>query len=133
MSSPLPKRKILLLGASKTGKTSLVYKQKKSQQKVEMTMGVEVSPVKLNNTVFNIWDCAGDARFQGLRDGYYAGTDGVIIVSDPTRDGTVAEADVYLQMISRMYEHIPIVFVSNVSELLQLEKPLDSVLDQFVF
>jgi GTPase SAR1 family protein len=39
------------------------------------TLGVEVHPITLHkenpSTVFKIWDCAGDERFGGLREGYY--------------------------------------------------------------
>ncbi|MEX0596090.1 MAG: ADP-ribosylation factor-like protein [Candidatus Paceibacterota bacterium] len=74
------------------------------------TLGVEVHPVIVSNTTFNIWDCAGQERFGGLRDGYYIMGDAAIIMFDNMESFRSAKGKWTLDM-RRTLERVPIVYV----------------------
>jgi GTP-binding nuclear protein Ran len=103
--------KIVLVGDGRVGKTTWVSKLlhtpsskfiedfpnplfannevcDSSMEKYVPTLGVEVHPIHVNTNkgqmVFNIWDCAGQEKYGGLRDGYYIQGDGAIIMYDST-------------------------------------------------
>lgn len=49
------------------------------------TLGVEVHCyISPNNNIYNIWDCAGQEQFKGLRSGYYIKSDMAIIFTTNT-------------------------------------------------
>lgn len=78
--------KVSLIGNANLGKSSFITKIITGEFETKTpTMGVEVYPVKFNNKQFNVWDCAGDNRFGGLRDGYYLNSEFCIIMFDNTQ------------------------------------------------
>jgi GTP-binding nuclear protein Ran len=104
--------KIVLVGDGRVGKTKWVNKLLTSpslpspplppflspyasddynflnQDKYIPTLGVEVHPIHVKTNkglmVFNIWDCAGQEKYGGLRDGYYILGHGAIVMFDST-------------------------------------------------
>jgi GTP-binding nuclear protein Ran len=80
--------KVILAGDERVGKTSLLRKLLTGEnlRKYDPTVGVEVHPLSFQTSrgliCLNIWDCAGQFRFAGLRDGYYISGDGFIIMSE---------------------------------------------------
>jgi small GTP-binding protein len=74
------------------------------------TLGVEVHPVVISNTTFNVWDCAGQERFGGLRDGYYLMGDAAIIMFDNMASFESAKGKWTLD-IRRTLENVPIVYI----------------------
>lgn len=48
------------------------------------TLGVDVHTITLGNMRFNVWDCAGQEKFGGLRDAYYLGSQCAIVMFDVT-------------------------------------------------
>jgi GTPase SAR1 family protein len=73
--------KIVLIGNTKTGKTSWVrMMQGFNVPNVHIpTLGVDVHPIDVGGHVVDIWDTAGDNKFGGLREGYYIGADACIV------------------------------------------------------
>lgn len=98
--------KLIIVGDKGVGKTSYVrYLQTDEfEEKHVCTLGVEVHPVRYNHEVsykrgaknirkvypacFNTWDCAGDPRFGGLRDGYYIQADCALVMFDRSNAST---------------------------------------------
>jgi len=82
--------KIILIGDGGCGKTSYVNCLRKGEfsGKYIATQGVDVSPITFNTNhgtiIFKIWDCAGQEKFGGLKDGYYIGASGVLLMLDLT-------------------------------------------------
>ena len=82
--------KILLIGESNVGKTSLIlrYTDNEFKESGIGTCGVDVKfkYVSLNNTKIklDIWDTAGQERFRGLARNYFKGGNGFILVYDIT-------------------------------------------------
>ena len=82
--------KILLIGESNVGKTSIIlrYTENEFQTNGISTCGVDVKCkyVSVDNTKIrlDIWDTAGQERFRGLAKNYFRGANGFILVYDIT-------------------------------------------------
>jgi hypothetical protein len=61
----------------------------------EPTLGVEVTPARCHNSIFNLWDCAGNPAFGGLGAGYWNEAHGMIVV----HRGVISEASGNKMMI----------------------------------
>jgi len=96
MSADMPTFKVCFIGATNTGKTAtatasnLFYTRPSFPENHIPTLGVEVHLVEIHTTsgpiVLNIWDCAGDERFPGHRQGYYTHAQGVVFFHSLDRD-----------------------------------------------
>lgn len=66
----------MLIGDGGVGKTTFVKRHLTGEfeKKYVATMGAEVRHLKFSTShgpiVFNVWDTAGQEKFQGLREGY---------------------------------------------------------------
>lgn len=96
--------KVLLVGTFGSGKTRAFNKLllKPKVKGYEPTKGAQVGIYKnAKGTEIQIWDIAGNAEYQGLRDGYFIGADMCFVFgSDLTwiRDleRTVPDAKIYI-------------------------------------
>ncbi|KAI8371981.1 P-loop containing nucleoside triphosphate hydrolase protein [Choanephora cucurbitarum] len=90
MSQQIPTLKLLLIGNSNVGKSSLLLRFTDDtflpQEEVSATIGVDfkVSMMEVDGTMYKltIWDTAGQERFRTLTSSYYRGAQGVILVYD---------------------------------------------------
>ena len=80
-------------------------------------MGVEVTSKVFHTSrgpiCVNYWDCAGQERFGGLRDGYYIGAQAAIIMFDVTSRITYKNVPTWYRDVARVCKNIPIVLVGN--------------------
>mmetsp|Transcript_22294 Transcript_22294/g.62613 ORF Transcript_22294/g.62613 Transcript_22294/m.62613 type:complete len:88 (-) Transcript_22294:594-857(-) len=85
MVDNVPTFKIILVGDGGVGKSTFVKRHSTGEfeKKYKATLGVEVTPLRFNTNMgpitFNCWDCAGQEKFGGLRDGYYIMAQGAIV------------------------------------------------------
>jgi Ras-related protein Rab-7A len=85
-----PLLKIIILGDSGVGKTSLMnqYVAKKFDQRYKATIGADflTKDVDIDGTqvTLQIWDTAGQERFQSLGSAFYRGADACVLVFDIT-------------------------------------------------
>jgi GTP-binding nuclear protein Ran len=66
--------KVCFVGNAKSGKTSVARELLglEPNDVYKPTLGVDVHAYrKSNDKVYNIWDCAGNSKYGGLRDGYW--------------------------------------------------------------
>jgi len=109
----IPTFKVCVFGEGGSGKTTFVKRVKFGDydRRYIPTMGVEVHPLTLytNNgpVTLNVWDCAGQERFGGLRDGYYVQADAGICFASPDSKRTYRDCVDF----RRMCEHVPVVVV----------------------
>lgn len=82
--------KVCIVGDGGVGKSTFVKRHRTGdfEKKYIATMGVEVSPIRFATSAgpitFNIWDCAGQEQFGGLRDGYWMGCNFFMVFFDVT-------------------------------------------------
>ncbi|KAG2229628.1 hypothetical protein INT48_001235 [Thamnidium elegans] len=96
MSQQIPTLKLLLIGNSNVGKSSLLLRFTDDtflpQEEVSATIGVDfkVSMMEVNGEMYKltIWDTAGQERFRTLTSSYYRGAQGVILVYDVSNRDT---------------------------------------------
>lgn len=137
--------KVLLVGDGGVGKTAFRKRvtEGEFEKRYIATMGVEVTPttfasvypdpeafieskdsgteIKMDiedmiNINMNIWDTAGQEKFSGLRDGYYLGAHGAIVMFDLTSRISYRNVATWITKIRRMCDNIPIVIVGNKSD-----------------
>ena len=86
--------KLLLIGDSSVGKTSLLlrYTDNSFSDKYIATIGVEFKSkdITLNNNTYkiHIWDTAGQERYKSITKNFYKHAEGIIFVYDITKKET---------------------------------------------
>ncbi|MCY3415035.1 MAG: GTP-binding protein [Candidatus Heimdallarchaeota archaeon] len=115
--------KITLLGDGGVGKTSLRqrYLGKGFKTSYMATIGADFAIKKLDEqNILQIWDLAGQSRFSVVREGYYLGTRGAIIVFDITRKETFRNIPKWIaELLENIHsDHlIPMVLIGNKTDL----------------
>ena len=98
--------KIILLGETGTGKTSLIntYYGGKFNENCESTNECEtnIKKLEINNRqcIINIWDTAGQEKYRSITQNLLRGTDIVILVYDITRRDTFLELNYWFDVAS---------------------------------
>lgn len=93
--------KIILLGDSGVGKTSIINQYIKGEfnNDIPATVGVEYQPKFISidgeRIKLGIWDTAGQEKFRTLTRQFYRNVDGVVMVYDITRKDTLEHIDEY--------------------------------------
>ena len=77
--------KICIVGDAESGKT-LYLNQRTSavpleEQPYAPTVGADVFQIEIGRKKLNVWDTAGNARLAVFSEGYWIGSDGIILVS----------------------------------------------------
>lgn len=116
--------KLVLLGESAVGKSSLVLRFVKGQfhEYQESTIGAAflTQTLCLDDTTvkFEIWDTAGQERYQSLAPMYYRGAQAAIVVYDITNQDTFNRAKTWVKELQRQASpNIVIALAGNKSDL----------------
>ncbi len=123
--------KIILVGDSGVGKTTLIHRHLTGEFTTEHkpTLGVEVDPISFDSNhgkiMFNVWDTAGDERYNGLGDGYYVGAQGAIIMVDTQSASSFQRIPFWVDAVRNMVDDIPIVVCGNKVDLRGSKTPSD--------
>jgi small GTP-binding protein len=101
--------KIIICGAGATGKTQLTRAilGMPFDEKYMPTIGVDLHV----GDKYNLWDCAGQEKYGGLKDGYYIQANKAIIVADANQLDTFKEIQNYHRDLMRVVDNIPITLV----------------------
>ncbi len=112
--------KVVLVGEGGVGKSTFAHRflTGEFEKKYVPTLGVEVHPLTFQTAegpiCFNIWDCAGQEKFGGLRDGYYINGQCAIVMYDLTSKKTAKRVPYWIDQVRRVCgNEIPIVVVGN--------------------
>jgi Ras-related protein Rab-18 len=111
--------KLLLIGDSGTGKSSLLLKftDDTFTEDAQATIGVDfkVKQVIVNSNVYKltIWDTAGQERFRTLTSSYYRGAQGVMLVYDVSNRTSFEHLDVWFQELETYTSDIVKIIVGN--------------------
>nr|XP_009936893.1 PREDICTED: ras-related protein Rab-5C isoform X2 [Opisthocomus hoazin] len=109
--------KLVLLGESAVGKSSLVLRFVKGQfhEYQESTIGVCLDDTTVK---FEIWDTAGQERYHSLAPMYYRGAQAAIVVYDITNTDTFVRAKNWVKELQRQASpNIVIALAGNKADL----------------
>lgn len=116
-------KKICMVGAFATGKTSLVSRFVNSifSDKYQTTVGVKIDKktVNLGDKELNLilWDLYGEDEFQKVRMSYLRGSSGYLLVVDATRHDTLEKALNLQKRVEETIGQVPFILVINKSDL----------------
>lgn len=111
--------KIVIIGDSGVGKSTFVVQQFGIFQPLHFpTLGVNIDPLNINTSVgpviLNIWDCAGDERFYGLKEKYYYGANAIIIMFDVTSQKSFENINKWYNLaVQTVGKNVPIFICGN--------------------
>ncbi|MHA2169596.1 MAG: Rab family GTPase [Candidatus Kariarchaeaceae archaeon] len=112
--------KIIILGDPAVGKSSIRrrYLGEGFSGAYNMTLGADFAIKRLGDRVLQIWDLAGHRLFRDIREVYYAGAEGVILVFDLTRLETLNNLYTWIdEAFDIRQSKIPFIVVGNKSDL----------------
>jgi small GTP-binding protein len=132
--------KIILIGPSAVGKTSIINRYVKNQfTDYKPTLGVDflLKEVKLDDKLskLSIWDIGGHEKFKTLRNSYYQGATGTLLIFDLTRRKTYDEMENwYAEMVEILGRKIPFLLIGNKVDLIKKKNgPIpDELVEKFV-
>lgn len=116
-------KKVCMVGAFATGKTSLVARFVSSiySEVYQTTVGVKIDKksVNLGEQEVNLilWDIQGEDDFQKLRLSYLRGLSGYLLVVDGTRRATLEKALSIQQTVEQTAGAAPFILILNKSDL----------------
>ncbi len=121
--------KVVVLGEGAVGKTAVVtrfshgffrtdYKTTIGSQFAVKNIDVHNSANERVTVKLQIWDVAGQSRFQILRPMYYRGSSGGVLVFDVTRRRTFIVLEEWLDELEKAIgKKIPLILVANKTDL----------------
>lgn len=118
-------KKICMLGAFATGKTSLVARFVKSifSEKYHTTVGVKIDKKVLKvgseDVMLMLWDLAGEDEFNKVQMSYLRGSAGYILVVDGTRRSTLDKAFSLQKNVEEAIGKVPFILVLNKADLVE--------------
>ncbi|MDJ0617748.1 MAG: Rab family GTPase [Calothrix sp. MO_192.B10] len=117
-------KKICMVGAFATGKTSLVAQFVRSifSEKYQTTVGVKIDKKTINiqDREINLilWDLHGEDEFQKVRMSYLRGSSGYLLVVDGTRKNTLNKALDLQTRVEEAIGKVPFILVLNKSDIM---------------
>jgi small GTP-binding protein len=118
--------KIVMLGDGAVGKTAMTtrFTQDYFDADYKRTIGTDFSVKRMNipdldvHVTLQIWDLAGQPRFEFVRQGFYRGARGGLLLYDVTRRRTFINMDVWkAEAFKNVNGEIPLIVVANKVDL----------------
>jgi small GTP-binding protein len=93
-----------------------------------MTLGADFAIKRLGGNIIQIWDFAGQYSFKSIRNNYYQGAVGVILVFDKTRPESFEHLDLWIdEVLLAKSELIPTIIVGNKNDLCETKDCVERV------
>lgn len=112
--------KVVLVGSSGVGKTSIVHQLLQGSQPVETTptIGVEFKMYAYSDVKLQLWDTAGQERFRSVSKAYFRNAVGALICYDITNRQSFEDLQGWISDINELaVANAYIVLVGNKSDL----------------
>ena len=103
--------KLIIIGDSDVGKTTLIYRYTDNyfNEEIAPTVGLDNKVKKLNiqglQAKIQIWDTAGQEKYDSLTSQLYKNTDGIILVFDLTNNTSFISIKKYIEKIKKNCDH----------------------------
>ena len=131
--------KLVLLGDSNVGKTTIInkYTKPENQNKDYMTTVCPMyqsKSINLKNKIYNIqvWDTAGQERFRSITPMYFRDAHGILLVCDITAKKSLESVNFWYKMIQeKCHEKTKILILANKSDLVNEIEITDREIEQF--
>lgn len=129
-------KKVCVVGAFATGKTSLVSRFVRSiyTNKYHTTVGVKIDKksLKIKEQELNLilWDIHGEDEFQKVRMSYLRGSSGYFLVVDGTRLHTLNQAFSLQQRVEDTIGKVPFILILNKFDLTDDWEIEDATIDE---
>ena len=130
--------KVTLLGDGGVGKTTLIKRHLTGDfdKRYIATLGVDVCPLRFEtnygNICLNIWDCAGQEKFGGLRDGYYVQSHALIAMFDLTSVDTFKNIERWILSYLKTNPNDPIILCGNKYDIKERNVSYEMI-QEFIF
>ncbi|MFW9783535.1 MAG: Rab family GTPase [Candidatus Heimdallarchaeota archaeon] len=119
------KIKVIIIGEPGVGKTSLVKKfvsgYFSEDYKASIGTNIFTKKIMLNSNkevLFQIWDIAGQERWLKMRNLYYRGSNGALVVGDLTRKNTFKQIiGFWIPDLKKNCTNIPFILIANKTDL----------------
>ena len=131
-------KKICMVGAFATGKTSLVSRFVKSiySDSYHSTVGVKIDKklIKLGEQELTLilWDIHGEDEFQKVQMSYLRGASGYFLVVDGTRKHTLEKAICLQKRVEAAIGKVPFILILNKSDLTEDWEIEDTMLEDLL-
>ena len=112
--------KIIIVGMSNAGKTTILYKLALDEVIVtEPTIGSNVEEVQHRNLKLQVWDLGGQENLRAAWDAYYANTHAVIFVIDSADDSQVqtSKAEFLTMLVHNELKDAVILIFANKADM----------------
>ena len=113
----LPHYKILIIGDTSIGKTSLIHRyiSNKFSEDINSSIGLDYKEKMVqissdNKVVLRLWDTAGSEKFRSIAQSYFRNSDGIILCFDTSDSNSFNNLKGWVNYIN---EYIQILEVSN--------------------
>ncbi|MFB8788666.1 MAG: Rab family GTPase [Potamolinea sp.] len=129
-------KKVCLVGAFATGKTSLIARFVKSiySEIYQTTVGVKIDKKSVNvrgqEVNLMLWDIYGEDDFQKLRLSYLRGSSGYLLVVDGTRLPTLDKALDMQKKVEKTIGSVPFILILNKFDLVDEWEIDDTVMSE---
>ena len=118
------KYKIMVLGESKVGKTSLIKRYTKDQfggvylTTVGMDFQDKIIEIEDKKVRLQVWDTAGQERFRNVTKSYFQSSQGLLVVYDITDNESFQKINFWMENIkNNAPENVKLILVGNKCDL----------------
>ena len=125
--------KAIFVGDGGVGKSTYVKKMLTGRfsSKYIATLGVEVHPINFKTSVgdvtFNVWDCAGQEKFGGLRSDYWNRANVAFVFYDGSKESSKRKIGALVEDINKVCGDIPIFYVASKYDLVEIKSSNDTI------